>query len=159
MDAGEVATILKFYQSRGQEGSGMNYFYTPYSTQRGSGIGSYLSGAFRPLIPIVLKSSSYLRPHVKKTLSNIGDDLAESPSFSKLKTSLKRRGISGMRSIAEDLCSKMKGGHYRQRRKAVSKAPAVRKTIKRRAVKKKATVKRKSPARKKPSSIEFPLFK
>lgn len=158
MDLNEISSILNFYQSRSQQGAGMNYFYTPYSMQRGSGIGSYLSGVFRPLIPITSKASS----HVKTALSNIGDDLSENPSFSNLKTSLKRRGAAGLKSIAEELCSTMKGGGggRRRRKKTVKKKTATsRKTIKRRVVKKKAPVKRKPSTRKKPVGIEYPLFK
>lgn len=157
MDLNEISSILNFYQSRSQQGAGMNYFYTPYSMQRGSGIGSYLSGVFRPLIPITSKASS----HVKTVLSNIGDDLSENPSFSNLKTSLKRRGTAGLKNIAEELCSTMKGGGGRRRRKkTVKKKPATsRKTIKRRVAKKKAPVKRKPSTRKKPVGIEYPLFK
>lgn len=131
--------------------------------QKGSGIGSHLSGVYRSLIPIAKKSSSYLKPRIKEVLSNITDDLIENPSLSNLKTSLKRRGIGGLETIAEELCSKMKGGGHLQRKKtakfAATHKKTVRKTIKRRTVKKKEPVKRKPPARKKPVGIEYPLFK
>lgn len=159
MDLNEVATILDFYQSRVQEGAGMNHFYTPYTMQKGSGIGSYLSGVFRPLIPIATKGSSYLKPHVKKMLSNISDDLHENPTLSNLKTSLKRRGIDGLESFAGEICSKMKGGELRKRKATTQKTSRSRKTIKRGIVKKKAPVKRKPSTRKKPIGIEYPLFK
>lgn len=89
MDIEETAAILNFYSERSQGGNGMNYFYTPYSMQRGTGVGSFLSGMVRPLIPIAKKGVMYLAPHLMKILRELAGDLIENPS--NIKSSIKKR--------------------------------------------------------------------
>lgn len=164
MDIEETAAILNFYSERSQGGNGMNYFYTPYSMQRGTGVGSFLSGMVRPLIPIAKKGVMYLAPHLMKILRELAGDLIENPS--NIKSSIKKHGLDTIEELSHDLFSKMRGGKLRMgnRRGIQHTASSIenirRKAIKGKVSKEKLSVKRKSStSKKKLEPIEYPFFK
>lgn len=163
MDDDEVAAILNFYSEREQSGNGLNYFFTPYSQQRGSGIGSFLSGVSRPLIPLARRGVAYLAPHLLKILRELTMDVVADPTPSTFNSSLKNRAINTLENISQDVISKMKGGRLRVRRRAAPTIKKVkRKTIKRRVAKPKRSVKRKTSTKRRrrvKKTIEYPLFK
>lgn len=159
-----MASILNFYSERSQGGNGMNYFYTPYSMQRGTGVGSFLSGMARPLIPIAKKGIAYLTPHLMKILRELAGDIYGDPSYSNLKTSFKKHGLDTIEDLSHDLFSKMRGGKLRmgnKRHQAASSLENIgRKAIKGKVSKERLSVRRKSSAsRNKLEAIEYPFFK
>lgn len=188
MDHDEVAAILNFYSARDeQNGDGLDYFYTPYSSQKGSGVGSFLAGVSRPLIPIIRRGVQYLTPHLLRILRQIAGDFSENPTLSSLQSSLRTHGVNTLENVTSDAISRMRGGRLRMVKRSIStralpkssltsanlrkkratvrststkRRPGIRKIIKRRVVNRKTSVKRETLKKKKKSTaIEYPFFK
>lgn len=169
MDVDEVASILNFYSARDNEqnGNGLDYFYTPYSIQKGSGIGSFLAGVSRPIIPLIRQGISYLAPHLLNILRQLAGDFAANPTLSSLQSSLKTHGMNTLENVTNEAISKMRGGRLGMTKNSIfsrtSFTPLLtttrkRNMIKGRVVKKKTSVKTKT-LKKKPKPIQYPFFK
>lgn len=168
MDVDEVAAILNFYSARDdQDGNGLDYFYTPYSMQKGSGIGSFLAGVSRPIIPIVRQGVAYLAPHLFNILQQLARDFAVNPTLSTLQSSLKTHGVNTVENVTNEAISKMRGGRLGMTKNSILSqslftpsfaSSRKRNTIKGRVVKAKTSVKTKT-LKKKPKAIQYPFFK
>lgn len=178
MNRDEITSLLNFYASREQGGGGMEYHYTPYSYQKGSGIGAFLSGLYRGLIPWVQKSTNYLTPHLMKALSEVVHDYQGNPTPENLTFSLRNRSLGALENVTSDAITKMRGGKLgmvRQKRKVAaltaasapakrkSRATAKPKSVKRSKLPTKRSVKSKPSSRAgkkktQPKAIEYPFF-
>lgn len=168
MDVDEVASILNFYSARDdQNGNGLDYFYTPYSMQKGSGIGSFLAGVSRPIIPLIRQGVAYLAPHLLQILHQLAGDFAVNPTLSSLQSSLKTHGVNTLENVTNEAISKMRGGRLGMTKNSILArtsftprlaTPRKRNTIKGRVVKKKTSVNTKT-LKKKPKPIQYPFFK
>lgn len=168
-DRDEISTLVDFYSRHSQSGAGMNYFYLPYTSQKGSGIGSFLAGLTRGLIPLLRKGGAFLAPYLAKTAAGVMSDYAANPSNTTLKTALKTHGIDSLENITNDALSTMRGGRLGMvgRRKTVTttveKKPVRKTTIKRKTKAKTSSVKRKRSVKtsRKTKSLtnEYPFFR
>lgn len=108
MNNEELLSILNFYAGREHGGSGLDFYSNPFYNQRGSGVGSFLSGVFSSILPIVRKSTKFLTPYLLKLVREIAGDFAENSSS--LPNSLKNHGLNTLENITSDAIKKMKGG-------------------------------------------------
>lgn len=170
IDRDEVSMLVDYYSRQAQQGGGMSYFYLPHVSQRGSGVGSWLAGAARGLIPLLRKGSAFLAPYLAKTAANVMNDYASNPSNDTFRSSLKSHGIDSLDNLSSDAISKMRGGRLgmmkRRRKTAATTTTAKKKSstsIKRKAKPKKTSVRRKtsktSSAKKKSTPVEYPFFR
>lgn len=116
--------------------------------QHGYGLGAFLGGMFRRLIPFV---KSVVLPHAYDGVKNVAKDVFKGKDF---KESLKSNAIGVLKGVGQEVLNQTGSGHKRGRkRKAVPlkhKATKKRRTVKK-AVKKKSKKtksKRKKPLRK-----------
>lgn len=177
MNRDEVGSLLRYYSEREQGGNGgLDYYFTPYSIQHGSGLGSFLSGLYRGLIPLISKGANFLAPHLMNAMNEVASDFSNNPSTS-LKSSLKNRGLNALDNVASEAIKKMRGGRLgmvRTRNRNgisdTSKTIKKRKTRKLKTIKAKSTSKKSSVGRKsstrtirkrknKPAAIEYPFFR
>lgn len=166
MNRDEIATLLQYYSDREQGGAGLDYFYTPYSIQKGAGVGSFLSGLYRSIFPLIRKSANYLAPHIMKTMGEVATDYATNPST--FQNSVKNHSLSALENVTSDAIKKMRGGRLGMVRKktrsslaTIKKRTTKRKSIKTKTSTKKSSVKRKPSLRvtkRKTPAIEYPFF-
>lgn len=164
MDRSELLALTQYYQD--QAGGNLNPYHSVGAIDlRGHGIGSFLGGLYRMVLPLIRSPTS---KHVGKLFVNsaadVLDDFSADPSISSLRSSLKRRSMSAASSAAKEIAKNMRGGGLtlartgvKARRKRSKRRPASRarstvkkkkSTIKARAKPRKRAVSRKSSTRK-----------
>lgn len=134
------------------------YFQASNRVQRGSGVGSFLSGLARPVIPVLKRVVSELSPYVIQMFRGVASDVLENPSS--LRSSLRKRAGVALEGVTTRAISKLQGGKItfsstspRKKRSLSpdpfsSPSPKRRKTsIKKHSSKKKSSVKSKSSSR------------
>jgi len=105
------------------------YFQAPNYIQRGSGVGSFLSGLARPIIPIAKKTMAQLSPYLSKLLKEVASDFVENPRS--LERSMKRRLDDALDDMRGDVIKKFRGaGITTDKRKATLSPPASKSSIK-----------------------------
>lgn len=115
-----MSAITQYYVRQAQTGSGMNYF-AGSQTQKGSGIGSFLGGLFRCILPFLSTGASEIGREAMRAGSHI---LADAVSGEvPLKTSVRQHfGQAG-----HNLANKMKGQGIK-RRKSKTRSQSTRVT-------------------------------
>lgn len=108
MNRDEIAALLHYYSQREQGGSGLDFFYTPYSIQKGAGVGSFLSGLYRSIFPLVKKGVGFLAPHFAKAVGEIATDYVTNPTS--LQSSIKNHSIDAIENATTNAIRKMMGG-------------------------------------------------
>lgn len=146
MDIEEVKALTHHY------GGGYNYFNGQIH-QRGYGIGSFLGGMFRGLIPLFKSGSKMIGRELLTSASNILNDL--NTNQTDFKSSLKHNGLNALRNLTIGVADKMKGGKFVLSRKRKRTTSGVTKTIAKRA----KITHRKKTLKRKPSSTKKPVKK
>lgn len=129
-----------------QAGTGFGSVYAGNVYQRGHGIGSFLSGLFRCVFPLIKNGTATVGNELLKTGAHIVSDIARNEDFD---TVIKRRGKETIENLGRLAGEKMFGRGYnvnvsRKRKQSQTKARGGKK-----AKKPKATNKKKKPVNKK----------
>jgi hypothetical protein len=104
----EVQLLSQYYFDQAlQNGSGGVYQGVLY--QRGHGIGSFLSGLFRMVLPMLKQTGSAVGRELLKNASNVLADTDNNISFG---DSLKTRGLQSVANAGRRLFSEMSGSGY-----------------------------------------------
>lgn len=127
-----------------QAGTGFGTVYAGNAYQRGHGIGSFLSGLFRCVFPLLKSGTATVGSELLKTGANIVSDISRNEDFD---TVIKRRGKETIENLSKMAGEKMFGRGYisnvtRKRKQSQTKARGGKKA-------KKTTNKKKKPANKK----------
>lgn len=139
----EVQRLTKYYMDQSRTGGSLFYSGPIYKLgsgcfHRGSGIGNYISGFFRRVIPILRRGTIAVGKEVINTGSNLVGDIVNNVSP---RTAFKNRTREGMNNLAK----KVMDGHGYKRR-AVSGKQHSKKTAhpsKKRKITKKKSVQQK----------------
>lgn len=108
----EVNVYTNYYLN--QAGGGFNtYQGVIYQRGRG-GIGSFLSGLFRAVLPMIKKGGEQIAKEVVRSSYNIVQDMDGETDF---KTALKRRGLEGLQNLQTRALEAMQGSGYKRTRK------------------------------------------
>lgn len=94
-----------------QAGSGIGNVYAGCVYQKGHGIGSFLSGLFRCVLPILKNGSATVGSELLKSGVNIISDISKSQSAEE---SIKRRGKETINNLSRIAGEKMFGSGYKQ---------------------------------------------
>lgn len=129
-----------------QAGTGFGSVYAGNVYQRGHGIGSFLSGLFRCVFPLIKNGTATVGNELLKTGAHIVSDIARNEDFD---TVIKRRGKETIENLSRLAGERMFGRGYnvsvnRKRKQSQTKARGGKK-----AKKPKANNKKKKPAVKK----------
>lgn len=141
MDIDEVKMLTQYYSNQ----VGGNYLVGNYY-QRGYGIGGFLGGMMRGLMPILKSGFKMIAPHLLNSTSNILNDISGN-NPTDFRTSVKNNGLDVLKNITSDVASRMRGGGglaVRKRKRSVS-----RPKIKRKTKSKSSSVKKRQPKSKK----------
>lgn len=96
-----------------QAGGGFDiYSGAPYV--RGYGIGSFLGGLWRVVMPLIKKGSIHVGREMAKSASNVFQDLGQDIDF---KTSAKQRGLESLENIRKRAFGEMGGTGYNSRKR------------------------------------------
>jgi hypothetical protein len=104
------ADIIQYYVN--QAGSGMGSIYSGPMFQKGYGIGSFLGGLFRAVIPFFKSRGIAVGKQLLKTGANVLNDMQENQSF---KNSLNNRKSGLLHNIKDSIIT---GKGYLRRSKA-----------------------------------------
>lgn len=117
--------------------------------QRGSGIGSFLSGIARYAMPLIKKSLPFLGKELLKSSTNILSDVADHNSS--FKDAFRKRGRETLKNLSDEAIRSMSGSgepaKKRRRVQSKSRTRGVKKSLKK-APAKKSSKKRKSKSQK-----------
>lgn len=132
------------YYYLNQAGTGFGSVYAGSAYQRGHGIGSFLSGLFRCVFPLLKSGTATVGNELLKTGANIMSDIARNGDFD---NAVKRRGKETIDNLSRIAGEKMFGCGYtanvsRKRKQSQTKARGGKKV-------KKPAKKNKKPATKK----------
>lgn len=123
-----------------QAGSGIGAIYRGAPYQRGHGIGSFLGGIFRSILPLFKTGARVVGKEALRTGSNILGDLVENRSAKEsFRDRLQEAGVNLKRKADEKIDSLMVGSGYKRKRQ-VNRAHSTS-----RPVKKPSRVRKKSP--------------
>lgn len=115
------------------------------------GIGSWLGGLFRLVVPLIKKSSAYVGRELLKSAGNVLDDVDNNVDF---RTAVRARGGEAFNNIAKRAIAKMQGGAYKKvtvkRKRTQSTSKRARGKTSKKVVKKKKPVKSKKQKKAKP---------
>lgn len=148
------------YETQYGGGNGIGRIYVGAPDQRGSGIGSFLGGVFRYVLPLLKRSAKAVGKEALSATANIMADVGErkTPFKEALRTRMRESGNNLKRKADENLTRFMNGEGYKAKRTALPphllavldghKKKKSRKKKKRSSKKKKKTVK--SSRKKKP---------
>lgn len=106
----------EYYVNQAQTGAGMTY-YSGLPSQKGYGIGSFLGGLFRSVLPFLKQGAQAVGREALRAGSHILADAAtgEQP----LQQSLKRHAEEAGRNLATRAAAKLRGGGIKRPRLAV----------------------------------------
>jgi hypothetical protein len=106
-DYDEVRALAAFYNN--QAGGYYSYYSNPVLNQKGHGVGSFLGGLFRSVIPLFkTRTSKMIGRRLLSGASDMLNDIRDDPSqFSR---SLKRNSFNALKNIRDDLITQ-RGGH------------------------------------------------
>lgn len=142
----EEDLLTKYYLAQAQAGSGMGGFYSGPIYQRGHGIGSFLSGLFRGVLPILKRGSIAVGKEILNSGANFINDLENNVDA---KVALKKRTKEGYSNLKEKMKEKMMSGdgyktrkHNKKQQSRVNRRGV--KTSGKHIVKRKKSVKKKS---------------
>lgn len=152
-----------YYYSQFGGGNGIGRVYVGIADQKGSGIGSFLGGVFRYVLPLLKRSAKAVGKEALNATANIMADVGErkKPFKEALKTRMRESGNNLKRKADENLTRFMNGEGYKAKRAAlpphllaVLDAPKKRKKSRKKKKKKKSSKKKKTvkESRKKKSS-------
>jgi len=159
--------LTRYYLS--QLGSGSE-IYSGQLYQKGYGVGNWLSGLYRFVVPLMRRAGVAVGRELANTSKNVMDDMDNNVSF---KTALKTRGTEAAQNLKRKAIAKMRGEGYKKARLSSSRQLSFRplvvrpsrgatRTIKRKPVARKASKKRstskKRTTTKRNKSPEFNFF-
>lgn len=153
----EVNLYTNYYLN--QAGGGFNT-YQGVTYQRGrGGIGSFLSGLFRAVLPMIKKGGEQIAKEVVRSSYNIVQDIDGETDF---KTAFKRRGLEGLQNLQTRAMEAMQGSGYKRscKRRATTHSKSRRPT-KRTKITKRKTVrkaKNKKTAKKRKATRKNDIF-
>lgn len=98
---------LKYYVN--QAGSGVGHFYSGPIYQRGYGVGSFLGGLFRSVLPILKKGSLALGRELISCGSNVMDDIDNKIP---VKVAVTNRGVEALSKLKRKVLKNMSGNGY-----------------------------------------------
>lgn len=93
-----------------QAGSGFGGIYTSGVYQKGHGIGSFLGGLFRCVMPLLKSGTSTLGTELLKTGANIISDISKNEPVEK---TIKKRGKETINNLSKLVGDKMFGSGYK----------------------------------------------
>lgn len=100
-----------------QAGSGIGAIYRGAPYQRGHGIGSFLGGIFRSILPLFKSGARIVGQEALKSGSSFLGDLAENrPAKEAFQNRLQEAGRSLKRRADQKISSLMEGSGYKRRR-------------------------------------------
>lgn len=115
-----MSPYTHYYVTQAQTGSGMPYF-TGISNQRGHGLGSFLGGLFRSVLPFLSSSARILGKEALTAGGNVLSDIAQGRQPME---SVKRAAAEAGKHMVERLSSSMGGsGIKRTRSQAFLQSP------------------------------------
>lgn len=129
---------LKYYVN--QAGSGVGHFYSGPIYQRGYGVGSFLGGLFRSVLPLLKKGGIALGKELISCGTNVMQDIDQNIPAS---VAVKNHGKQSLSNMKKKFLN-MSGTGY----KAIKKLKAVQ--SRKRTQRKQSTKKKKSPTKKHP---------
>lgn len=101
-----------------QAGSGIGAIYRGAPYQRGHGIGSFLGGIFRSILPLFKTGARAVGKEALRTGSNFLGDLVENRSAKEaFRDRLQQAGVNLKRKADEKIDSLMVGSGYKRQRK------------------------------------------
>lgn len=109
MDKDELVALIQYY--RDQAGGSLQHYQSPSAiNMRGHGIGSFLGGLYRMVLPL-LKSptSKNVGKFFINSAADVLNDFSENPTMGTLKSSLKRNSTSAASNVANEIAKKMRG--------------------------------------------------
>lgn len=144
----DEALLTRYYLN--QAGSGAE-IYRGSAFQKGYGIGSWLGGLFRHIIPLLRKGGKALGGELLNTVNNVLDDVTHNGKT--FETAIKSRGVEGIDNLKRKAVATMKGGGVNHSSKSKSRQssgkPRCKQSLKNKAIQKKKNLKKKSIKRKK----------
>ena len=157
-----------YYDTQYGGGNGIGRIYVGAPDQRGSGIGAFLGGVFRYVLPLLKRSAKAVGKEALAATANIMADVGErqTPLREALKTRMRESGNNLKRKADENLTRFMHGEGYKVKRAALPphllavldthKKKKTTKKKKRGGKKKKRTVRlsrKKKPGKRKPKKV------
>lgn len=137
----EEDLLTKYYLAQAQAGTGMGGFYSGPVYQRGHGIGSFLSGLFRGVLPILKRGGIAVGKEIVNSGVNFINDLENNVDA---KVALKKRSKEAYNNLKEKVLS---GDGYNGRKTTKKSQSRVSKrgvkTLRKKIVKKNKSVKNK----------------
>ena len=156
-----MSYYIHYYDEQAGGGAGIKNVYTGSTFQRGSGIGSFLGGLFRKIVPYLASGAKAVGKEAVRTGLNVLDDVGNKRANFKesLNARVRESGKNLKRKAADKISNIMKGSGYKalaskRKRQSTRTRVAVhnalrkknkhkRKTNKRSTGKKRKTVRRK----------------
>lgn len=155
----EVDLYTNYYLN---QADGSFSLYNGSAYQRGhGGIGSFLSGLFRFVLPMLKKGGEQIAKEVVRTSFNVVQDMEGDTDF---KTSLRRRGLEGIQNLQTRALEAMNGSglYKRTRKRRATTHSGSNRVVKRTKLTRKKAVKKskksKPRQRKKKSSRKHDIF-
>lgn len=110
-----------YYITQYGGGNGIGRIYVGAPDQRGSGIGSFLGGVFRYVLPLLKRSAKAVGKEALNATANIMTDVGERKTSFKeaFKTRMRESGDNLKRKADENLTRFMRGEGYKAKRAAL----------------------------------------
>lgn len=111
-----MARYLEYYaaQSGGSRGSGIPHVFVGSQYQRGHGIGSFLGGLFRRVLPYLIKGARAVGKEALRAGVNVFNDVAnDTPLKSAVRTRLRESHGNLKKQAAESVSKLMNGSGYK----------------------------------------------
>lgn len=112
---------LKYYVN--QAGSGVGNFYSGPIYQRGYGVGSFLGGLFRSVLPLLKKGGLALGRELISCGTNVMDDIEQKVPID---VAVARQGLKSLSNLKRKVTNNMSGDGYKVAKRA--KLPQSRKS-------------------------------
>lgn len=109
-----MAHYIEHYEAQ-LGGGGMENFYRGAAHQRGHGIGSFLGGLFRRVLPLLTRGAQAVGKEVLRNGANLLSDMRNHKPFKQaFKTRVKESGINLQQKAEEKVDALMKGSGYKK---------------------------------------------
>ena len=112
-----MSHYLRYYDEQIGGGGGVKYVYSGSTYQRGRGVGSWLGGLFRKILPYIASGAKAVGKEAVRAGINVLDDVANNDTSFKesFKYRARESGKNLQRKASKKISEMMKGSGYKSR--------------------------------------------